>query len=87
MTTTNTPAIATAGLSAQEAQERLRRYGTNAVPEERPHPLMLLLHEFWSPVPWTPEARRKLSRASTRPVPYSIRRTESPWTSSLGVVA
>ena len=56
MTTTNTPAIATTGLSAQEAQERLRRYGPNAVPEERPHPLLLLLHKFWSPVPWMLEA-------------------------------
>ena len=52
MTTTITPAIATAGLSAQEAQERLRQYGPNAVPEERPHPLLLFLHKFWSPVPW-----------------------------------
>jgi H+-transporting ATPase len=56
MTTTNTPAIAAAGLSAQEAQERLRRYGPNAVPEERPHPLLLFLHKFWSPVPWMLEA-------------------------------
>ena len=56
MTTTNTPPIAAAGLSAQEAQERLRRYGPNAVPEERSHPLLLLLHKFWSPVPWMLEA-------------------------------
>ena len=56
MTTTITPAIATAGLSAQEAQARLRQYGPNAVPEERPHPLLLLLHKFWSPVPWMLEA-------------------------------
>jgi H+-transporting ATPase len=52
MTTTITPGIAAAGLSAQEVQERLRQYGPNAVPEERPHPLLLLLHKFWSPVPW-----------------------------------
>ncbi len=52
MTTTTTPAIAAGGLSAQEAQERLRQYGPNAVPEERPHPFLLLLHKFWSPVPW-----------------------------------
>src|SRR5579863_3108683 len=50
--TTTTPAYAPAGLSAQEAQERLRQYGPNAVPEERPHPFLLFLHKFWSPVPW-----------------------------------
>jgi len=52
VTTTTTPAIGTTGLSAQEAQERLREYGPNAVPEERPHPFLLFLHKFWSPVPW-----------------------------------
>ena len=26
------------------------------MPEERPHPLLLLLHKFWSPVPWMLEA-------------------------------
>jgi H+-transporting ATPase len=52
MTTTTTPAYAPAGLSAQEAQERLGQYGPNAVPEERPHPFLLFLHKFWSPVPW-----------------------------------
>ncbi len=56
MTTTNTTASATPGLSAQEAQERLLRYGPNAVPEERPHPLLLFVHKFWSPVPWMLEA-------------------------------
>ena len=63
MTTTNTPAIATAGLSAQEAQERLRRYGPNTVPEERPPPLLLFLHKFWSPVPWMLEATLLLELA------------------------
>jgi H+-transporting ATPase len=46
------PVVAEGGLSAQEAQARLRQYGPNAVPEQRPHPLLLVLHKFWSPVPW-----------------------------------
>jgi H+-transporting ATPase len=75
MTTTNTPAIATAGLSAQEAQERLRQYGPNAVQEERRHPLLLILHKFWSPVPWMLEATLLLElalRKSTQGVIIAI---------------
>jgi len=52
MTVTITPANAKGGLSAQEAQERLRQYGPNTVPEERPHPVLLFLKKLWSPVPW-----------------------------------
>jgi H+-transporting ATPase len=52
MAATSTPVVAEGGLSAREAQERLRQHGSNAVPEERPHPLLLFLHKFWSPVPW-----------------------------------
>ncbi len=40
------------GLTSQEAQERLRQHGPNAVPEERPHPVLLFLQKFWAPVPW-----------------------------------
>jgi len=52
MAATGTAVPAEGGLTSQEAQERLRQYGPNAVPEERPHPLLLLLHKLWSPVPW-----------------------------------
>ena len=44
------------GLSALQAKERLAQYGPNAVPEERPRPVLLFLHKFWSPVPWMLEA-------------------------------
>lgn len=44
------------GLSALQAQERLAQFGPNAVPEERPHPVLLFLRKFWSPVPWMLEA-------------------------------
>lgn len=52
MAATGTPVVAKGGLSTQEAQARLQQYGPNAVPEERPHPLLLFLYKFWSPVPW-----------------------------------
>jgi H+-transporting ATPase len=40
------------GLTANEASERLRHFGPNAMPEERPHPWRTLLGKFWAPVPW-----------------------------------
>ena len=40
------------GLSTDEATLRLTQYGPNEVAEEKPHPLLALLHKFWSPVPW-----------------------------------
>jgi H+-transporting ATPase len=44
------------GLTAAEAEARLRQYGPNAVPEEHAHPWRTLLGKFWSPVPWMLEA-------------------------------
>jgi H+-transporting ATPase len=40
------------GLTGAEVRERLRRYGPNAVPEERPRPVLLFLSKLWGPVPW-----------------------------------
>jgi H+-transporting ATPase len=51
------------GLSSREAQERLRRYGPNALPEKRPRPLLLFLHKLWAPVPWMLEATLVLELA------------------------
>jgi H+-transporting ATPase len=45
-----------AGLSSQEAAQRLIRYGPNTVAEEKPHPILSFLREFWAPVPWMLEA-------------------------------
>lgn len=47
-----TPSPSVRGLSDHEARERLRRYGPNAVEEERPHPWLAFLGKFWAPVPW-----------------------------------
>ncbi len=41
-----------AGLTAGEAQKRLREFGFNRVSEERQHPLLAILGKFWAPVPW-----------------------------------
>ncbi len=46
------PPEAATGLTSAEAQNRLARFGPNAIPERRPHPLLALLKKFWSPVPW-----------------------------------
>ncbi len=40
------------GLSSAEAAERLSKFGPNALPERRRHPLLAFLARFWGPVPW-----------------------------------
>ncbi len=40
------------GLSSTEVAQRLQQQGSNEVAEETTHPLAVLLHKFWSPVPW-----------------------------------
>jgi len=44
------------GLTAAEAQDRLRQFGPNRVEEERRHPLLAFFAKFWAPVPWMLEA-------------------------------
>jgi H+-transporting ATPase len=41
-----------AGLTAEEAAERLKKFGLNEIPETKPNPLLALLKKFWAPVPW-----------------------------------
>ncbi len=45
-----------AGLTTQEARDRLARYGRNEVPEEPPHTLRDFAWRFWGPVAWMLEA-------------------------------
>ncbi len=40
------------GLTTADAQARLKRFGPNAVPEEKRQPILLLLKKLWGPVPW-----------------------------------
>lgn len=44
------------GLTTADAEARLRQYGPNRVEEERRHPVLALLGNFWAPVPWMLEA-------------------------------
>ena len=44
------------GLTAAEAQMRLKQFGPNAVVEEKAHPLRQFLRRFWAPIPWLLEA-------------------------------
>ena len=44
------------GLTAAEAQDRLRQFGPNRVDEERRRPLLAFFGKFWAPVPWMLEA-------------------------------
>jgi H+-transporting ATPase len=40
------------GLTSQEASNRLAQYGTNTIPESKPHPWLAFLKRLWGPVPW-----------------------------------
>ena len=42
----------TEGLSQIEAEERLVRYGSNEIKEEKENPLLKFLSRFWGPIPW-----------------------------------
>lgn len=50
------PHPSTQGLTSQQAAERLKQYGANAVAEARRHPLLIFLKKLWAPVPWMLEA-------------------------------
>jgi len=40
------------GLSDEEAEQRLKKFGKNAVEQEKENPILKLLKKFWAPVPW-----------------------------------
>ena len=52
----NPAGTAPTGLTAAEAQDRLRQFGPNRIEEERRHPLLSFFAKFWAPVPWMLEA-------------------------------
>jgi len=40
------------GLTEDEAEERLKKFGPNTVRDEKENPLLKFLKKFWAPVPW-----------------------------------
>jgi H+-transporting ATPase len=44
------------GLNAAQLQERLKKYGPNALAEEKKSSLSAFLAYFWGPIPWMMEA-------------------------------
>jgi H+-transporting ATPase len=50
-----------AGLSTEEARQRLAHYGPNELVEKHVHPLLRLLASFWGPIPWMIEVAALLS--------------------------
>jgi len=52
---------AAGGLNSAEAQERLARYGSNELPEEKSNALLKFLSYFWGPIPWMIEVAAILS--------------------------
>jgi H+-transporting ATPase len=56
------------GLTAQEAAARLKQFGPNAIPEQKPHPIRALLLKFWGPVPWMLEVTLILEISIHKPI-------------------
>ena len=44
------------GLTTSEANQRLEKFGANAMPDTSMHPLRMAIEKFWAPVPWMLEA-------------------------------
>ncbi|MFP3866941.1 MAG: plasma-membrane proton-efflux P-type ATPase [Desulfobacteraceae bacterium] len=49
------------GLTSEEAAQRLKEYGPNALAEKKVSPLAKFLGYFWGPIPWMIEAAAVLS--------------------------
>ena len=60
------------GLSTNEAEARLRRYGPNAIQEERQSLFLEIGSHFWGPIPWMIEAALVLTAATGRWTDFAI---------------
>ncbi|AKN17866.2 hypothetical protein B586_16860 [Mycobacterium haemophilum DSM 44634] len=52
------------GLTAAQAETRLRRYEPNEIAERHRNPVLVFLGYFWAPIPWMIEAALVLSLAA-----------------------
>ena len=60
------------GLSSEEAEERLKKYGSNAIEEKEETWLHRLLRRFWGPIPWMIEVAAILSALVQRWEDFTI---------------
>ncbi|MBN6739309.1 plasma-membrane proton-efflux P-type ATPase [Acidithiobacillus sp. MC6.1] len=60
------------GLTDQEAQQRLQRFGTNTLDEKRDNPWLKFLSYFWGPIPWMIEAAAILSAIGSAWVTFIV---------------
>jgi H+-transporting ATPase len=49
------------GLGSEEANERLRTFGSNEIQEKKTNPVLKFLKNFWGPIPWMIEIAAVLS--------------------------
>lgn len=49
------------GLSKEDAEERLQKWGPNELPEHKVNPILAFLGYFWGPIPWMIEGALVLS--------------------------
>jgi H+-transporting ATPase len=78
-TTTTAPASSadaqkavSGGLTSDEVRRRFAKFGPNAMPDTRVHPLRMALEKFWAPVPWMLEAAIVLELALDKYVEAAI---------------
>ncbi|MCD6494161.1 MAG: HAD-IC family P-type ATPase [Archaeoglobaceae archaeon] len=60
------------GLSDEEAEKRVEKYGYNEIPEKRINPVLKFLSYFWGPIPWMIEIAAILSLIIKHWVDFSI---------------
>ncbi len=67
-----TTGVSLSGLTNEEVDLRLKKFGPNAMPDTAVHPLRSALSKFWSPVPWMLEAAIVLELALGKYVEAAI---------------
>ncbi|MFU8653850.1 plasma-membrane proton-efflux P-type ATPase [Methanotorris formicicus] len=60
------------GLSTEEAEERLKEYGYNEIPERKIHPIIKFLSYFWNPIAWMIEIAAILSAIIKHWIDFTI---------------